>query len=425
MCFVFMWKYLKNNRMKINKNICFIVVASLLSSCFSDLDIAPQSGYPVCVKCILNNESGVQKLEMVYARPIYEKSDDYIAVTDASAVLYDISSGIKSEVARFKHKDGSEWETLFEPICGARYRLEIEVPGKKTISSELTYPKKLVVFLLRVYSKTELGNAYFFLSAGSAMKIPEFPIPDINHYRENLEILHQQGRKDLSELYPGTLYRVECDEDVNLLVHAMNLWKPLFYEKQPSFATDLTDVRDITIGGEQAFYSAADSSSNVYPYPWFDFKNPVYSPFLLARVPKDFSNGIESAALMYRESILHFSNHMENYPNVNKFFRIMPLLYNYDKESGEAPYYPNAYSPDRISFWSITDDFEKYITTTWNVNLGKDERVTNILDKLYSGDDTFTNINGGYGVFGAYYLTYPLCEIDNRDSLGYYGPFIM
>lgn len=377
-----------------NRIILALFSVFILTGCFADMSIKPHAGYPVCVKCILCNDD-VQTLELMYAAAV--GTEEYEPVEDATVVLFDISGDGKKEVARFKHEEGTRWTANYTPVGGSIYGLEVEVPGRDLISAQTVFPESFKVYGLLTY-----GERY--MEATVVQGLLGIFDGDIANYHKYIDELHEMGKRDFSEVYPGALYRIECENDIRLMVRSDN------YKYKVGIALDLGGLNDLTIFGGR-LKSTEDEISRGYGPVYYPVDYNVYYPFVIADYPRDYDNGHGRLTLLYRKDHTKKDGDMEFYPSCEKFFRMLPVVI--EKAPLIQQFQVNHSLMYNMTFYSITDELEQYILHTWRGE-SDDSTCTNILEKLYSGDETYTNIQNGYGVFAAWYKTAPIQEIEDQ-----------
>ena len=123
-------------RLRINI-IGFLLLVALLvcSSCVREIVMDAGEKPTVVVECVISN-TAPQTLHLRYTKGASKK--DYEFVTEADAVLHDLTTG--KEAGRFVKAEDGVWTLDYEAEDEHDYRLEINVPGYKTITAEQTMP---------------------------------------------------------------------------------------------------------------------------------------------------------------------------------------------------------------------------------------------------------------------------------------------
>ena len=379
-------------------HICiYFLIALIGCGCVQELRVEPAKDFPVCVKCILSSSDDIQSLDIVYAAPL--NSESFKPVKDATIKLYKVSDSGKTDAASFFHNEGSRWTCNFRPECGSSHRLEISIPGRDLIYSETEVPSPISVDYLSV-------PAY-----GDVVLESEMYPYDFYGNQVFIDELHKEGIKDLCEVMPGPLYRVNTDEDVDVIVTAPYsgnrdiFFVPLKIDgfiSQTSNGTDLFHgIEDITITAGGRVYMSWMTSE-------YDGAN-MYQNYFLAHIPEDFQNGLSGVSTVgnlfgTRNFMLLYDNsgvQHEFRVDPRKFFIILALEKWDDKYAICAEAFRRDY--EKLTFTIISGELKKYYSDV--VSKRPQSEITDILEKLYMGDDIYSNVENGSGIFGSTFTT--------------------
>ena len=115
----------------------FLILVALLvcSSCVREIVMDAGEKPMVVVECVISN-TAPQTLHLRYTKGASKK--DYEFVTEADAVLHDLTTG--KEAGRFVKAEDGVWTLEYEAEDEHDYRLEVNVPGYETITAEQTMP---------------------------------------------------------------------------------------------------------------------------------------------------------------------------------------------------------------------------------------------------------------------------------------------
>ena len=382
-------------------HICiYFLIALIGCSCVQELRVEPAKDFPVCVKCILSSSDDIQSLDIVYAAPL--NSESFKPVKEATIKLYKVSDSGKTDVASFFYDEGSRWTCNFRPECGSSYRLEISIPGRDLIYSETEVPSPISVDYLSVpayedvVSKSE-SELYPYDFSGNQIFIDE---------------LHKEGIKDLCEVMPGPLYRVNADEDVDVIVTAPYSGnRDIFFVplKIDGFISQTSNGTDLFHGIEDITFTTA--GGRVY-MSWmtseYDGAN-MYQNYFLAHIPEDFQNGLSGVSTVgnlfgTRNFMLLYDN-----PGVQHEFRVDPrkffIILALEKWDDKYEIYAKGFSKnyENLTFTRISGELKKYYSDV--ASKRPQSEITDILEKLYMGDDIYSNVENGSGIFGSTFTT--------------------
>ena len=375
----------------------------LLAGCTQEMDLTPFSGYPVCVFCVLTNDE-VQNLELVYARPLFET--EFQPVTEASVTLQRIDGDNKQNVGSFtRNADTERWQLDYTPIANAKYRLEINVPGRDLVYAELTYHPQISI-------STKYVPGYEDNVAVEDSLDPSNRGYDLSENQKYYDAVHSKGLKDMSETMPGILFKVETSQTVSLMMKSdyISSWQTsLFYCDLPT-VVNINKVSKVSISENS--YFTEDNYGGRSSILWTKSLDgyPLWKDFILFDISPDFSNSLSKphTLLFDAQGYPKYRGSCEIWPECFNVFRIIPIMYGsiiYPSSVRYRYMISHGGSVSRYSFYCITDELKEYLIDAWPKFYAPRKEETDILKKLYAGEDVYSNIHGGYGIFGAYYKT--------------------
>ena len=351
--------------------ICLLILQLLLPSCVRDVVMDAQEKPQVVVTCILTDEPE-QTLQLFFTKGA--SRPEVLPVTEASVTLFEKQrpEGEYKEVGRFKRRQGREWTLAYKAIPGRYYRLEIEVPGYGPIFAEQTMPGVAKVIALSNFAYVE----YYY---NKGLHFPTF-IP---------EIPFVPNAEDFDELPLGTKSYYVLDLPDPVWIWAMN-YNPKTGEHHivEEICTECPFVDDFNTTGDS--YVAPQKTDVPNPYvdgsqvsklaPSLEGK-PLHKRYLRFPV-KDLS----------KEKGWWFmlSGSMQGKYNCKDFYQ------RYYKDNGLA----SPLLPDEgyIVVSAVSKDFDDYLM---DAHERQQIQQSSDLTTIYLRDNSYTNIVGGLGVFGA------------------------
>ena len=124
--------------------LLYLLLVATLPSCVRDVTMDAREKPQVVVACILTDKAE-QTLQLSFTKGA--SLSEAPALTEASVVLLD-DDGL---VGHFERKQGSEWKLAYKAIPGKHYRLEVTVPGYDLITAEQTMPEPAKVYSVSWY----------------------------------------------------------------------------------------------------------------------------------------------------------------------------------------------------------------------------------------------------------------------------------
>lgn len=124
------------------------VATILISSCVQPLEIkADWDEPPVVVHCVLTQDNK-QTVELYYASAIGE--DSFSKVQEATVT---VKGENKHDVHTFTNERNGVWTAEFKPSFDCTYSLEIEIPGRETITATTRTPEQVGVFMRNIVNR--------------------------------------------------------------------------------------------------------------------------------------------------------------------------------------------------------------------------------------------------------------------------------
>lgn len=350
----------------------FLLLQMLLPSCVRDVVMDAKEKPQVVVTCILT-EDPEQTLQLFYTKGASQP--EVVPVTEAKVTLLEREREWEEfhEVGHFKRSEGREWTLAYTAIPKWQYRLEIEVPGYVPISAEQTMPGVAKVIAL---SNFEYIKYYYYKGLHFPSWIPEAP-----PFVPNAE--------DFDELPLGTKSYYVLDLPDPVWICAMN------YDPETGkhhiveeICTECSLVDDFNTTGEK--YVAPERTD--IPNPYVDGSHvsklapqlegrPLHKRYLRFPV-KDLS---EEKGWWFT-----LAGSMQGKYNCKDFYQ-----YYYGDNGLARPLFPDE---GYIEVSAVSKDFDDYLM---DAHERQQIQQSSDLTTIYLRDNSYTNIVGGLGVFGA------------------------
>jgi len=339
----------------------------LLQSCVEPIVMVPEEEMPVVVHCVLtrnmvldhdsNAKDPVQTLNLYYAKRI-SATGDYEIISDAQV---SISGGGQLYVFTW---NGDAWTSTFSPMYGTEYVLTVKLNDGRELHSKTRLPSKITIVSEPVYS----------------------------------------GRSVMNSL-AGYLKVTGCSEDVDIWMTALSGRE---YDIQHFFTNhpgaDDVNLFSLSLQEMPVFEQIVSNLHTILDHSWCNgdkvlFENylqscaflPAHFQFLKIHHPKDFDNGILSPLLLHHD---HSSGNTEYYQCRDGFLLFVDTI---DVASGYIGMTPTRI-PVRCSI--VSPEYDTYLGNLTNNAYHIDE-----LANMYSMDLSYTNIEGGIGIFGSLYYS--------------------
>lgn len=402
----------------------WLLLAGLMG-CIEDVDIDLGTEEAIAVDCVLRNRS-TQTLRLYRLKEVY--GADARAIEDASVTLwaYDNEAGEYSEVAKFQHHGGTEWRTEYEPKHGVRYKLSVRISGNKEITAETTFPEDLRLIVVKRKNDSTFPEGdnilpyAFGYEVRKAKNVWSISDPDLPPWSRDFKYVNgvKVQFRDYSAVYKDSckiwIYpHVEAERDsiyppgipntggINLYLY------PEFYDfyghSKPYVkyvATDHPYVDDFNLTPgtvrDMKWCNIDDYAYRRLLRQWPLWVCPdllLHDSFLRIAHPANFVNR------KYQHELDDEQN--SGIQKVKHYFYIIA-----DCSKSFGYNYTIPAIPDTLS-WVVEAHFvsEEYDSYLKDVYTSKDS-VDDFILSAYDVKHISSNVNGGYGIFGADYVTW-------------------
>lgn len=400
------------------KDIVFVILLPfMIAGCIQTVGIAPLEKREVIVKCILMNDA-TPMVELYYSGAIGDGRFD--PVEDARVMI----STKAGSIYQLEHEKEGRYLGDFHSNPGQTYHLTVLVPGRDTISATTTMPE---IFEMNTafYPPEEwledserLWNDLFIPEQST----PDWPVYDWQEYDriypwrcikddKAIEAMRSEGGPSLMDLMPGmifsmvstwprVLYIVGAREESGEMVHVKHL------------ATNHLLADNANLGGEAwhpDFDAAADTSLRQR------FERAVASrydglalhdDYLRIVSNGDYDNGL---GMVYRLVDKDKTSSYERLFDASSYFTVVgDFSYHYWGEDKEGP-------RSSVFFCSVSEEYDLYLQDCHRQMAAMEGDV---LASLYSNaTNNYTNINRGFGIFGAMYVLRHDCNMKMHPAM--------
>lgn len=412
--------------------------AVLLSfvSCVEDLTIDIGSEEGVAVDCVLRMQK-TQTLRLYKMKEIY--GSDARSIEDATVVLsaFDEKSGEYSDVAEFEHNEGLEWSASYLPEYGVKYKLTVNIPGKDRITAETRFPEDLRLMV----KQWEVDIPFQFGTDGTFDTV-SFYIPLFRIHKANtvLTLLDKPGQHPEvwdfkyvdGEPVPFREYRESCQDSCKLWVfphvdseyeyrdhpdslgnvnHLYPEWYDFHGASKPYVkfaATDhpfvdrfnllsgtVSDLRWCNIPIKKyvtGFEDWKDRYCNLSQWPIAVCPDlPLHDSFLRIAHPANFVNHKYKHELEYEHQI---GEELVK----DSFYIIADFSESFGHDDGDIRHYLSC----AIETHFVSEEYDSYLKDLYIAK----ESVGGFILSAYEAKHIYSNVVGGYGIFGAENVTW-------------------
>jgi len=399
-------------------HLFFVVLLQiLLTGCIQTVEIAPPEERAVVVKCILMNDA-VPTVELYYSGAIGDTHFD--PVEDAQVMI----STRAGNVYQFIYEKDGRYLGHFLPNPGQTYHLTVLVPGRDSISAMTTIPEKFEMEAAFFPPEEWLEDAERIKSTLliPELSTPDFPIYDWEEYyriypwgltgayRKSLKKMHAEGGSSIMDLMPGmvfsmvsswprVMYIVATREESGKMVHVKQLaTNHLLADKANLDEKVYHPVYDATADTSlrQRFERAVDTRYEGLP---------LHDDYLRIVSDGDYDNGLGKVYRIVDRSQVVPDDYLMD---ASTFFAVVgDFSYNYWNEDRECLH-------SSLYFCSVSEEYDLYLQDSHRQIASM---KGDILTTLYSNaTNNYTNIRGGFGIFGAMYVLRHDCDLERKPS---------
>lgn len=335
----------------------------LVYSCVETLKIKIQDEKTVIVECILVEDT-VQTMRLYYAKGRGD-SQVYQSIPEAVPIVKNKGG---DTLAVFALDSGTLWKAEFSPEYGTTYILHIEIPGHEEVQAKTVFPKDII--LRKDDKRIEIqadssGIRHQYLSYSFQL----YQFSGVNQW-----LFRQYDRE----------YNEECKMWV--FPFANSVFRKDATRSEYAISghpgTDDFNLVPGVLADLECFNSGSPITNYKMVIKWMmDYcpQLPLHDGFIRISHPAHFSNGQDSTTLA------------DSYLASNRSFLVTG---SYDESMG----YPSGGA--HLKCYFLSEEADSYMRDLYIKHYSSE----NMLDRLYDYDDIYSNIENGYGVFGAMIL---------------------
>lgn len=446
--------------------LCVAVLIAAVSGCVQPVEIEPPADRDVFVKCILMNDT-VQTVTLLYSGAI--GAERFEPVEEAE-VYVEATGNIKY---RFSPKGNGVWESIdFQPLAGFSYTLHILIPGRNPILATTCFPDKFSIIPRRnapirwvadtraVYEQVLPGTEdprvnYMYLLPQWVNAFRQYivaagvwaPFAPASVDFDVLDRIAEYGGTTLQQAMPGMVFRMESKSKVFLYILGTCTDEQGVVSRIRSLGTNHRDVDhgnlipvafrsgiapdeasaplfiDPEYSGYQALIPQNRQTYDKAILSTYDGQ-PLFAEYLRIVTGGSYDNGLKLYSIVQEEndSLVDSSATVTPPyapPAGNEDLFNVPYCLRFAKDGQSfftvyGDFYYNIWGENEtvahpsLYFCSLSQEYDQYLRSLKSI---QDEQG-DILTTLYEDDrhKAYTNISGGYGVFGAAYVLRHDCD---------------
>lgn len=394
-------------------------------SCIKEVDFDSVEDCPAVVECILEKKP-VQTLKLY--RMMSLSDSNFIPIEDASVYLMKQTGNRDDFVAKFEKTRDGIWEAEYEPDFGAIYSLQIIVEGKDTLRASTRFPDDLKVIS---YTKIIRDGEHRFQSPSDSI---EFVCKTCEvHYGSYSKPFTGASGRFYSSFYGDGSFKaytrsyddackmwIYPHKDVTTPIVAGSL--DYLYEEYYTFSgteqpyasyaiTDHPGADNFNINSGQLSdlnFELTDEAKSFLLYSndivckyqlfhqWYSFMCPplaLHDHFVRIEHPAHFTNGLNTEELKHSyhhsdHSFFITADYTDTYPSYRFSFGNM--------------FVPDLFNGFVNEVRFLSDEYDAFLRDVVSKSLNQD----NFVLSEYDHHNIYSNIEGGFGIFGAQHITW-------------------
>ena len=408
--------------MKKHCMLTLLAVGLLLAAagCVQPVEIVPPEEREVFVKCILEKGATHQQVLLLYSGGIGE--DQFEPVTNATVTI----NGHK-----FENLGEGLYERHMEPRDGETYTLQVDIPGRERLEATTTMPGYFTFQSIMIPPEErtkEIGAIWNTLSY--------YPYLFDFLWMQNLvmssyEQAKQLGGKTLNAEMPGMLFRLDSLSWGNIYPLRAHHHLYILGRMEDStgiiapireLATNHLLVDKVNENGRSYQVATEPAIPDTAIKPKYEriIKKyyeglALHDGYLRIDYPENYDNGLRN---VYETR--HFSSFEKPYTiDVTRYFVVVgDFEYNYWGTTDLKQAHPVLY------FCSVSEEYDRYLRS---VQAALADAEGDLISTLYGEASGYSNVRGGYGVFGAISTLRHDCDLKwgVDGNIGYvpYSPY--
>jgi hypothetical protein len=354
--------------------IVFLVCLMLaVQGCVMPVEITPPAERQVFVKCILEKGNPIQRATLLYSGGIGEKY--FEPVEDAVVTVGGVTA--KGRVYEFQYIGDGVYEVGMAPKDGETYVLKAVIPGRDTLVASTTMPPAFSLSSAITPPEEWLRDEAESFKDGGSWYI--YIDPWVNPWAEDYDAI--SGIVDeLSSEMPGMVFQTDSPAHHHLYVLGRMEDSTGVVGPIRELATNHLLVDNVNANGRTYLVEDEPADPDTSRRPKYEriIKRyyeglSLHSDYLRIDYPQNYDNGLDK----------------EN----NRYFSIVG-----DFEYNIWGAYDHKETHPVLYFCSVSEEYDRYLRT---VQASLADAEGDLLSTLYGEAGGYSNVRGGYGVFGA------------------------
>lgn len=399
--------------------------ASLLlaaTGCVQPVEIAPPAEREVFVKCVLEKGKDTQRAVLLYSGGIGE--EDFKPVENATLVVNGpVKSYSRNKDYGFHHIGNGVYEVPLDPVDGAEYRLKVAIPGRDTLEATTRMPSAFTISVDFNPPEVWFQNEFVLFPYGDEMTyywVDPWVNPWIPYSKDAYDRFKKEGRGLLCVEMPGMIFQLDSLDNRHLYIlgrieDSTGVISPIRELATNHMLADNVNAnaRSYQVEDEPAVPDTARRPRYERAIHRYYRGLPLHDAYLRIDCPADFDNGLRDIVLLFDEYDAHFIE-------ASRYFTIV----------GSFEYNIwGSYDPDKahpvLYFCSVSEEYDRYLQSVQGSLVAAEG---DLLSSLYGVAGGYSNIRGGYGVFGAVSALRHNCDLkrgvwDFRFCFVPYSPY--
>lgn len=374
--------------------------------CVQTVEVAPPEEKQVFVKCILEKGKEKQQATLLYSGGIGDAS--FEPVTDAEVILSGptrIYPRLRSYPMR--HLGEGVYEVAFEPIDGGEYTLKVSIPGRDTLEATTTMPPAFAI-------TTHIFPPEEWLFEGNMNWFEMWTNPW--HFHEAMDwyetIKEQFDGLFLETEMPGILFRLDSLSHHHLYVLGRVEDSTGVIAPIRELATNHLLVDHINANGRTYHAGSGPAFPDTAQRPRYErlIKQhyeglALHDGYLRIDYPENYDNGLRNTWHFPYGASWEMDEWLEFKLDATRFFVVVgDFEYNIWSKRDRSKAHPVLY------FCSVSEEYDKYLRSVQSTLA---EAEGDLLLTLYGEAGGYSNVHGGYGVFGAISTRRHDCDCEN------------
>ncbi len=400
--------------MKKSYLLTLLVVGLLLTAtrCVQPVEIVPPVEREVFVKCILETGSYYQQVLLLYSGGIGDNL--FEPVVDAEVTISGLD--VKGPGYHFQYAGDGIYEGHMEPYAGDTYVLKVILPERESLEATTTVPLSFSI-------DSEINPPEEWIEEEGfnqpALNPWNLWIWDNAYYR-----MKRWGGASMSSKMPGLVYWLRALEDHHLYIlgrieDASGAIAPIQELATTHQLADKVNANGHRFSVKTIPEIAEDASKTRYEQVINHYYDglALHDGYLRIDGSQHFDNGLRSIYnTLIHPTGVDPENYMDMERDATQFFSVVGS-FDYNIWGAYDPKKPHPV----LYFCSVSDELDRYLRS---VQVAFTNWEGDLLSTLYSEASGYSNVRGGYGIFGAVSTLRHDCDLKLNYSLyspkGYY-----